>query len=169
MSKTERIIAIVAGVITIVNFLFAIPPLLTQSSVESHSILQNMTFSSRVVFLAIIETLLAYAFGLIFGYAAKMDNPLTYAIYIVASMISAWVSIFNVQYFFLIDSLGPDSIGKKFVFGCIGVGILSLILGFIHISNSTKADLEEAVMNGFLWIQISAFLLVALSTVHRII
>lgn len=167
MSRTERIIAISSGTVTLLNFLFAMPPLLTASVIRPHSIFQNMTFSSRVVLLVIVETLLAYAFGIIIGLAAKIDNPLTYAIYIVVSMVSAWVSIFNVQYFLVFNSVGPNNIPAIFIIGCVGACFLAILLGAIHINNAVTSFIDEGLLGGFLFIQAGSFLLVALAIANR--
>lgn len=99
----ERLLAAVAAIVTLANFLMAQPflPLPTEPSIGS---LDGVPLWTRLGMLLCLECALAFAFGYVFSLFALTNAGFALAPYLILGVMSAWLSIWNVETFIF---LGP--------------------------------------------------------------
>lgn len=98
MKGTERTLTLIASVITILNFSITFPYILDGSLNKIIIDLRGMGIPLRMVATTILEVCLGYAFGFLFRISAKLGSLiLSLMVFSIIGIISAWVSIFNLE------------------------------------------------------------------------
>ncbi len=99
MSAMDRILTTISIFVTILNVIVAVPSSISLSDpvVLSIPTIQAMSFSTRIVLLAILEASLAFAFGFMAYKIAEFDNMLSHLGFIILSFLSAGLSLFNIR------------------------------------------------------------------------
>ena len=96
MKNIEKILSIVAAVITIVNFLIIFPDGFKGNWIPTEFI-SSMEVPTKLVLVTILELALAYAFGRAFSLSCKLDDLHRFLIYMIVAFCSAWLSVFNIE------------------------------------------------------------------------
>jgi len=102
ISMTERILSIISSLITIIQLIISFPIILGGELPEIYSITKDyLNVPTRVVIVVILEATTAYFSGLLYK---KVDESFFSVIgfrnlmILVISLLTTWVSIFNLQY-----------------------------------------------------------------------
>jgi len=144
MSKSERILTVVASIITISNLFWGSP------TVTGEGVLLDLTPISpttRIVLLVILESGLAYSFGLLFGLSStiRLSKLEPIILYILIGMLSAAISLINVIYLLT----GPEELiifKKVFIFFIFSlICVLTILALRKHISNFIKDKKSENI------------------------
>lgn len=160
MARAERILTILASLITLFNFLLT-PVGVTKIgfSLGIVTSLQSMTVSTRSALLLILEASLAYIFGFLFMKACSIMSMIRFLLYVIIAVVSAWISIFNIEQ--ILMGVPINSFGLSM--GCFtALGVVAGITGWSILIHSTETPLcEFGELKVILVIQLVAFVLLS--------
>jgi len=133
----ERALAVMASFITIVQLGIALPSLVGIQIPIITTKLLDLILPTRIVIVVILEFAFAHIFGYFFGWASKSGHtPFTVFAYVSVSMISAWVSLFNVQVILWGKTIrGSSNLLGLFPVICIAA-IIDVYFAQSHIQNN---------------------------------
>ncbi|HEY0556248.1 MAG TPA: hypothetical protein VGG20_18485 [Thermoanaerobaculia bacterium] len=145
MTNTERFLSILASIISIGQFVIAVPSLLGLLNPPIVTHVAALAVPARVAILIILEVSCAHVFGFLFSLAAKAAHEaVAFLAVITIAVVNAWISIFNIQYFLFRAS----PIQSQHLWAVLPVVALAAVIACwfaaIHIDNS-YSDPAEAV------------------------
>lgn len=95
MTGFERVIQIIASILTIVNFIIVFFNLFIPATIDNP--FSSIPFINRVVLFILLECSLAFIFGYIFSLIYQMKLYMQIFYYFILTVMSAWISIWNVK------------------------------------------------------------------------
>jgi len=155
MKHFERILTIISILVAILNLYFAFPSLIKPDFEIIDFDAMNLNLATRAVALIILELSLASAFGLIFKlltkyYLSSEDFFPSWVISIsIVALISAWISVFNIEYFLIRRDLSGFWEYLGFFILIIAAYLIAFIFIQQHILNLVKMMQNEFMKISF--------------------
>ncbi|EOC7934805.1 hypothetical protein ACI8HB_003629, partial [Vibrio cholerae] len=122
-SELKHPIGFLASIITIVNFIWTLMAFNAHQGIPSAAIPVG-SVAIGIILACFLESFLAAAFGYAIVYMNSKGKGLPYLLSIVLMLLSAWTSLFNIQW--LVLGSAPDSAGDLFALFALG----TLFAGF---------------------------------------
>lgn len=166
-NMTERVVAFVASIITIVTFVYSIQPMISSASslveyknFEIISLATKFNLATRIILISFVEGSLGFAFGLLFLFFARIDDDLTWwFLSFIFSLVSAWVSFFNLE--FLLIGYPVSGFFGFLLLGILGIVALGVAVLFAS-SHVSRCGNNSGDRSG----QIAIFQLVAFALIY---
>lgn len=151
MTNTERILSVLASIISIGQFAIAVPSLVGHFNAPIVHDVAALAVPARVAILIVLEVSCAHVFGLIFTLAVRAEHDAVWLLGVISiSVANAWISLFNIQYLLF----GSPPTQWQHLLGLLPIAVLAAwgacIFAMIHLEAETTVgsstfDPEEAV------------------------
>ncbi len=167
-NTVNGLLTFISSIITIVNSTYALPLrwldlLATERKIAA---IAAMQVPAKLVLVSILELSLAYAFGRAFGAACRADKLNRMIIFLVVSILSAWMSLFNIEVL-LIGHTVSGFLEHALLFMLLFFAwALASVLISGHINLMAKTNKQENTEAG-ISIQGIAFIVIFLSLIFR--
>jgi len=158
MTGLERVVSIIAGIITIGNAVMVFPQFsASDSNNVALEVIQDMMVPARVVITTVLEVSLAYFFGRLFVRMAIASATLAWLGWSIIAIFSAWVSLFNLEYV-LIGS-GASGFGGHLLLFVLLLVVAVVAVHFIEV-HFRAAKAPNGITNNAMTVQGLAFLFI---------
>lgn len=159
LTPIERGVALVAGILTIVNVIasFSLGSTTPTDDVSSFPSWQG-SLPLRFLILLLLEFAIAYAFAAFTFHVIRPNLNLVFGIMLINFLYlgSAWITIFNLQWLLI----GPWQLTggylEKFLLGLLGLGVLSSAV-HVGLCYDENEPFHEALMEFGFWFHLAPF------------
>ncbi len=140
MRRTELIISSLSLLVTTISAALSFPTL----DIGLESTIREAEFGLRVLLLVVVETCLAYGFGLLFAQVARSAviflSPVAVWLNVILVFVSAWVTLFNVDVF-----LTRHLENRSFFLAIIGTvaALFGIFLTRLHVMDADQYQDRE--------------------------
>ena len=128
MTNTERILSVLASIVSIGQFVIAVPSLVGHLNPHIVKDVATLAMPARVAILIILEVSCAHVFGLVFTLAVHAEHDAVWLLGIISiSVANAWISLFNIQYFLF----GSPPTQWQHLLGLLPIAVLAAVIACI--------------------------------------